>query len=136
MKKILTLVVCTLLITTASNAQKQDSSKYAKDRERIKNMDSTHKENLKDQGITKDKVKDLNLSQDQKKQMDDIHSQTRQEKEKINNDNSLTADQKQQKLKEIDKQEKSKMNNVLTPDQRQKVKQNRANQKKKNNGNP
>jgi Spy/CpxP family protein refolding chaperone len=133
MKKILALFTCILLIVATANAQKQDSSKYAKDKQRVKNMDSTHKQNLKDNGVTKQKMKDLNLSKDQEKQLDDIHSNTRQEKEKINNDNSLTPEQKQEKLKQVDKEEKSKMNNVLTPEQRQKAKQDRANAKKKKN---
>lgn len=133
MKKLLTLLTCFLMITSFSYAQK-DSSRYAKEKTRVRNMDSTRKQNYRDKGVTKNNMKDLNLSKDQEKQMDDIHTRSRQEKEKINNDNSLTPEQKQQKLQAIDKEEKSKMHTVLTPEQRQKMKAKRASQKKKDNG--
>jgi Spy/CpxP family protein refolding chaperone len=131
MKKIIALLTCILLVTSVTYAQK-DSTRYAREKTRVKNMDTTRKQNLKDKGITKNNVKDLDLSKDQEKQIDNIHSNARQEKEKINNDNSLTPEQKQEKIKEVDRTAKSKTNSVLTPDQRQKMKDKRMNAKKKN----
>ena len=116
-----------LLIGSMANAQTKDSTRYQKDRERYKNMDSTKKEKLKDKGYTKN----LNLSHDQKKRMDSIHAETHKQRAAIENDNSLTQEQKQQKIKALNKQEKSKMSGVLTPEQRQKAKQAKENKKKK-----
>jgi len=90
-------------------------------------MDSTKKEKMRDKGLTKN----LNLSHDQKKRMDSIHADTHKQRDAIEKDNSLTQEQKQEKIKALNKQEKSKMNGVLTPEQRQKAKQARENKKKK-----
>jgi periplasmic protein CpxP/Spy len=128
MKRILTLIICVLLITTVTNAQ--DSTRRAKEKSRIQNTDSTRKQNLKNKGITKKNLKELDLSKDQEKQIDDIHTKNRQEKEKINNDKTLTAEQKKEKIKAIDRESKNKVNSVLTPEQRQKVKEKKANGKK------
>src|SRR5690349_22762195 len=109
MKKIFYLITCMLLVGSMANAQKNDSAK-----------------NKKSEQI----AKELNLSPDQKKQVDGIHADTRKQKEAIENDKSLTEDQRQQKIKELKKQERSKMNAVLTPEQREKIKQTRENKQK------
>jgi hypothetical protein len=116
-----------LLIGSMANAQTKDSTRYQKDRQRFKNMDSTKKEKLRDKGFTKN----LDLSHDQKKRMDSIHAETHKQRDAIEKDNSLTQEQKQEKIKALNKQEKSKMNGVLTPEQKQKAKQTRENRKKK-----
>jgi len=115
-----------LLAGSMANAQKKDSTRYEKDRARLKG-DSTAKEKLRDEGITKD----LNLSHGQKKSMDSIHAETHKQREAIENDKSLSDAQKQEKIKALNKQQKSKMNSVLTPEQREKAKQTRENKKKK-----
>jgi len=126
MKKILYLLVCMLLVGSIANAQKKDSTRYEKDRARLKS-DSAAKAKLRDEGITKD----LNLSRQQKKSMDSIHVATHKQKEAIENDKSLSDEQKKEKLKDLNKQQKSQMNNVMTPEQQEKAKQTRENKKKK-----
>ena len=126
MKKIFYLFISMLLVASMATAQKKDSTRYEKDRARLKS-DSTAKAKLRDEGITKD----LNLSHQQKKSMDSIHVATHKQKEAIENDKSLTDAQKQEKLKELNKQQRSQMNNVMTPEQREKAKQTRENKKKK-----
>lgn len=133
MKKTLVILSGVLLFATASNAQTSDSAKRARAREHISNMDSTHKQNLKDKGITPDNLKDLNLSKDQQEKIAGYHREARQEKEKINNDNTLTQDQKQEKLKAVDQNFKSQTNSILTQEQKDKVKQKRATLNSKNN---
>jgi len=131
MKQLLTLFVCILLVTTVTHAQNEnDSSKYSKEKMKGKNMDSTRKQELKGKGLSKKNLEALDLTKDQEKQINEIHSNARKEKEKINNDNSLTEEQKQEKIKALDKETKSKTNAVLTPEQRQKLKQNKANTKR------
>jgi len=50
-------------------------------------------------------------------------------KDKINNDASLSADQKQEKLKQIDKDSKNKVHGILTPEQKEKIKKNKEKNK-------
>lgn len=122
MKKIITLLACVFLTIAVTHAQN--------------NTDTTGngqmpKQEQKGKGREKDNLKALNLSKDQQKQIDQIRADARKQKEAINNDSSLTAEQKQEKTKAIQKDSKTKINNVLTPDQRQQLKQN-----KKSNKNP
>lgn len=108
-KKGLYIIVCLLFFTSMANAQKKDSTGNKR----------------------AEMIKELNLNADQKKKADSIHRETRKQKQVIQNDNSLTTEQKQQKIKELNQQEKSKMHAFLTPEQRQKVRDNRQNRKKK-----
>ena len=55
----------------------------------------------------------------------------RNEKEKIKNDASLTEEQKNGKLRSIDKDYKGKMDKMLTKEQKQKIQKEK--QKKKDN---
>jgi len=121
MKKIVVLFSCIFLIAVAANAQDT--------KDKVKNLDSTHKENLKGKGVTKNNLKDLDLSKDQQKQIDDIHSNAKKEKEKIKSDNTLTEEQKQEKIKQIEKDSKTKVNGVLTPEQKEKIKKKKADAK-------
>lgn len=127
MKRIMFFLFC--LVSFASVASAQDSTARKTRKERIQNhtqnMDSTRRQNLKEKGITKENLKDLDLTDDQKKQVDDLLINTRKEKEKIKNDASLTDAQKEEKLKATEKDTKSKLNNILTPEQREKVKKKR-----------
>jgi protein CpxP len=121
MKKIVVLFSCIILIAVTANAQDK--------KDKVKNLDSTHKENLKEKGVTKNNLKDLDLSKDQQKQIDDIHSNAKKEKEKIKNDSTLTEEQKKDKIKQIEKDSKTKVNGLLTPEQKEKLKKNKANAK-------
>ena len=124
MKRIYFLLSCVLLLAFSSKAQDSTAKKTNKEKvqNHVKNMDSTQKQKLKDKGITKENLKDLNLSNEQNKKVDDILVTHKKEKEKIQNDNSLTEDQKNEKLKALDKDAKKKINDVLTPEQKEKIK--------------
>ena len=121
------LLLSLVAVTSVSNAQDSTARKTKKERiqNHAQNMDSTRRQNLKEKGITKENLKDLDLSQDQKKQVDDILINTKREKEKIKNDATLTDAQKEEKLKATEKDAKAKLNNVLTPEQREKMKKKR-----------
>ena len=73
----------------------------------------------------------LNLNADQKTQMKALHQDMKQQRDAIMNDQTLTADQKKQKMKELRKAQSEKMNSILTPDQQAKMKELRK-QKMKN----
>ncbi|MBG9376766.1 hypothetical protein I5907_10995 [Panacibacter sp. DH6] len=127
MNKLMLLLLSLVAVTSVSNAQDSTARKTKKERiqNHAQNMDSTRRQNLKEKGITKENLKDLDLSQDQKKQVDDILINTKKEKEKIKNDATLTDAQKEEKLKATEKDAKAKLNNVLTPEQREKMKKKR-----------
>lgn len=119
MKKLITLLACVFLTVAVTHAQS--------------NTDTTGNGQMSKQA-QKDKdgkkgLKALNLSKDQQKQVDQIRADARKQKDAVNNDNSLTADQKQEKLKAIEKDSKTKMSNVLTPEQKQQLKQNKKGKK-------
>lgn len=62
----------------------------------------------------------LNLTPDQKSQMKSLRQSNKQEREAIQNDASLTQEQKKAKMKELHKSQSDKMNSILTPDQQAK----------------
>ena len=66
----------------------------------------------------------LNLTDDQKAQMKQIHQATKSQIETVNNDASLSADQKQAKIHEIRHDARKQMVGLLTPEQRQQMKEN------------
>jgi len=128
MKKLLTSIICVLLVTTIVNAQ--DSTQRAKEKTKMQSTDPG-KQNSNNKGNSKKNLEQLDLSKDQEKQIDGIRSNSRQEKGKINNDKTLTPEQKKEKIKAIDKESKNKINALLTPEQRQKMKQQKTNDKEK-----
>jgi Spy/CpxP family protein refolding chaperone len=64
----------------------------------------------------------LNLTDDQKAQMKQIHESSKSQMDAVNNDSSLTADQKQAKMKQIHRGAHMQMVKLLTPEQRQQMK--------------
>lgn len=66
----------------------------------------------------------LNLTDDQKAQIKQIHESTRSKVEAVNNDSSLSVDQKQTKIHEIRRDMHEQVKKVLTPDQRKQFEEN------------
>jgi periplasmic protein CpxP/Spy len=66
----------------------------------------------------------LNLTDDQKAQIKQIHEGTRSKVEAVNNDSSLSADQKQTKIRDIRRDTHEQVKKVLTPDQRKQFEEN------------
>jgi Spy/CpxP family protein refolding chaperone len=66
---------------------------------------------------------DLNLTDDQKAQMKKIHEDAKSQVAAVNNDTSLSADQKQAKIRSIHMSSHKQMEALLTPEQRQTQKQ-------------
>jgi periplasmic protein CpxP/Spy len=69
-------------------------------------------------------VANLNLTDDQKVQIKQIHEGIRPKVEAVNNDSSLSAEQKQTKIHEIRRDMHEQVKKVLTPEQRKQFEQN------------
>lgn len=66
---------------------------------------------------------DLNLTDDQKAQMKKIHEDAKSQIAAVNDDTSLSADQKQAKIQSIHRDTHKQTEALLTPEQRQTMKQ-------------
>jgi Spy/CpxP family protein refolding chaperone len=66
----------------------------------------------------------LNLTDDQKAQIKQIHEGTRPKIEAVNNDSSLSADQKQAKIHDLKRDTHEQVKKILTPDQRKQFEEN------------
>jgi Spy/CpxP family protein refolding chaperone len=64
----------------------------------------------------------LNLTDDQKTQMKEIHKTAKSQVEAVNRDTSLSADQKQAKIHQIRRGARVEMVKMLTPEQREQMK--------------
>ena len=64
---------------------------------------------------------DLNLTDDQKAQMKTIHEGAKSQIAAVNNDSSLSADQKQAKIQAIHRDTHKQTEAVLTPEQKQQM---------------
>lgn len=113
MKKLFLVAIAGLFFAANSNAQvKRDVQRSQK-----MQSDSSHH-------FRKGKMADqLNLTADQKSQVKTLRQDMKQQRDGIMNDQSLTADQKKQKMKDLRKAQSEKMNTILTPDQQAKMKE-------------
>ncbi|MGN6531257.1 MAG: Spy/CpxP family protein refolding chaperone [Ginsengibacter sp.] len=107
MKKLFLFAVAGLLFAATGSAQvKRNSAKS-----QTVQSDSTHhfrRGNMMD---------NLNLTAEQKAQMKTMREDAKQQRAAIQNDASLTPDQKEAKMKELHKTQSDKMNSILTPEQ-------------------
>ena len=78
--------------------------------------------------------KDLNLTDAQKAQVKDLHNSTREQMKALKQDQSLTKDQKRERMKALHLETQSKMSSILTPEQQQKMKEKRAQFRKEHKG--
>ena len=121
MKKLIFVAIAGLFFAANSNAQVKRNVPQSK---HIQSDTSRH---FKRGGM----MEQLNLNADQKTQMKALHQDMKQQRDGIMNDQSLTADQKKQRMKDLHKAQSEKMNSILTPDQQEKMKELRK-QKMKN----
>jgi Spy/CpxP family protein refolding chaperone len=66
----------------------------------------------------------LNLTDDQKVQMNKIHESTKTQVDAVTKDESLTADQKAAKIRQLRRGARTQMVKLLTPEQQQQMKAN------------
>jgi Spy/CpxP family protein refolding chaperone len=115
MKKLVACIPMILFLATQSMAQVS--------REVPPSQNTQSNEGKKHQ--RKEMMKALDLTKEQRAQMKDFHKSMKQQKENINSDNSLSQNQKQDKLKELHKSQMEKLNTILTPEQKEKLKEQR-----------
>jgi Spy/CpxP family protein refolding chaperone len=112
MKKFILVAVAGLFFAANSNAQAQ--------REMPKHQ---HMQSDSAHHFQRGKMmQDLNLTAEQKTQMKTLHHDMMQQRNAIQHDASLSADQKKEKMKELHQTQTQKMNAILTPDQQEKMK--------------
>jgi len=66
----------------------------------------------------------LNLTDDQKAQIKQIHEGMRSKVEAVNNDSSLSADQKEAKIRDLRRDTHEQVKKILTPEQRKQFEEN------------
>jgi len=112
MKKLFLVAIAGLLFTISTNAQVQ---REMPQHQHMKSDSSHHFQKGK-------MMEQLNLTTDQKTQMKTLRENMQQQRNAIQNDASLTADQKKEKMKALHKDQMGKVNAILTPDQQAKMK--------------
>ncbi len=71
-------------------------------------------------GGDREGLRDLDLTDDQRKQIQAIHQNEKQQLEAVKNDPTLTPEQKRQKAKQIRTASNKQISGLLTPEQRKK----------------
>lgn len=118
MKKIMTFVCAAVLSVAAVHAQDSTSTRK-QNRENIeKHQKGSH-------------LQELNLTQEQKDQLQKMKEETKAQREKIRNDGNLSQEQKLEKMKELRQQNKEKFAAILTAEQKAKLKDEKNKRKEK-----
>lgn len=115
MKNIVLLIIATFVFNTS----------FAQDRkQRQEKISDTAVKAIKTEmnaQARRKKMEDLNLSREQKKQVRDMKKQQDEAKAAIENDPSLTPEQKRDKMRELRKARQEKLKKILTPEQKEKL---------------
>ncbi len=75
-------------------------------------------------------LSELNLTKDQISKIKELKSTMKQKRDEINNDQTLTDDQKKGKLKDLRIEQKENLGTILTPDQLEKLTLERKNMRR------
>ncbi len=118
MKKLSSVIVFTLVITfsfaqvqrTTSGVNKPDS------------LAKSGKLKIEEEHSKKQKLKDLNLTKDQKSKIKEQRQSAKAKKAAIENDNKLSADEKAAKLKELKTVQAKNVMSILNDEQKEKMK--------------
>jgi Spy/CpxP family protein refolding chaperone len=73
--------------------------------------------------------KDMDLTKEQKEQVKSLRLTMKQRRQDINNDKSLTEEQRQEKMKELQAEQRKKLSTILTPEQMKKLMDERRNRR-------
>ena len=115
MKKIFGLIFLTSLFAINTNAQIRRTSDSAQS---LVSNSAKRTEKL-------ETINGLNLTKQQMSQLKEARRNIKQQKDAINNDQSLSDEQKENKLKDLRKEQKKKLNSILTPEQMEKLREER-----------
>jgi periplasmic protein CpxP/Spy len=111
MRRIAMFITLTMMSYLVFAQQKQDST-----------MTRMEKKHHRGGMHSKKMMQDLNLSEDQKKQLKEMKLAGKEKKEAILKDSKLTEEQKKEQLKKLHKQRAKDMQSVLTEEQKAKMK--------------
>lgn len=114
MKKTAFLILLVTISVSCFSQVRRESNK-------MKNDSITVADVTKDKRSKREMMKELNLTRDQKQKLKEAKSGNQSAKAAIENDNTLTADQKKVKLRELRKAQLQKMKTILTPEQFEKL---------------
>ncbi len=122
MKKYFLLLALVSIASTGFSQVKRNAARKSAD-------SSSTSMSREDRMERRDMIKELNLSQEQKVQFRDATKAQKDAKEAIENDSSLSADEKKTKLKELRLSYAEKMKTILTPTQWEQFKKMRKDKK-------
>lgn len=75
--------------------------------------------------ITRKLASELQLTTEQRDRLRPVMEERRQQAQALKNDSFLTNEQRQAKVREVQKEYRSKLNEILTPDQKARMKETR-----------
>lgn len=127
MKKLIVLIGLSFVITfTFSQVQRKSVVVNKADSATV-----TNERKPETRGEKKQLVKDLDLNKDQKSKLKEIRQSSKAKKAIFENDEKLSADEKQAKLKELKREQAKSTITILNDEQKEKMKKMRKNKKGK-----
>ncbi len=127
MKKLRLLIAFTLVITF-SFAQLQRTTSGVNKPDSVVN---NGKIKMDEEKSKKQKLKDLNLTKDQKSKIKEQRQSAKTKKAAIESDNKLSADEKTAKLKELKTDQAKNVMSILNDEQKEKMKKTMKEKRKK-----
>ena len=115
MKKILSIILVTCIISIQAFAQQKEQDVLLNQRDSALPLNTTNIKKVK-------AFKELNLSKQQKKQIKKFAKANKKKKKSIKNNTTLTEQQKNQQLLQIRNEKHAKLEAILTPEQKEKLK--------------
>ena len=96
-------------------------SQVRRESNKVKEDSVTVVDTQKDKRSRRDMMKELNLNREQKQKLREAKSSNQSAKAAIENENTLTADQKKVKFRELRKAQLEKLKTILSPEQIEKL---------------
>lgn len=127
MKKIFFAI---LIAATAQAATAQEKVPATSDADKSitsPSMERKHHRGMKHDGMNK--MKDLNLSEEQKTKLREQRTANKEKRDAIVNDSKLSDEQKKEQLSNLHKAQKDEMKSLLTDEQKAKMKELKAQRK-------
>lgn len=122
MKKITAMAIAAFLFTSGINAQIR----------RVQDSSFESQRNVQHKKMVKDNWNNLNMTAEQKQKMKENQENLKTQRQAIQNDASLTADQKKSKMMDLQKATREKNESILTADQKATMKANQEEMRSEN----
>jgi len=118
------VIIFLLLMSTLPVSAQIERRPVAAKADSAKTVDPNEKANKQSR---KERIKDLDLTKEQRIKMKEINQAGKAAKDAIDNNASLSDQEKKKQLRELNKDQAQKIQAILTPEQREKFKANRPN---------